>query len=248
VVEDSEGERREGANEAEREDWYDEELEALCEGIEMEDDASDGLVDRGEERAYEWLEPPDPEEMEGKGWDEGPEPPDPEETEESERVGPLCEGGVEGVGGAERVGEGEGASKPRRWDRVGGEDLAVSPERVFTHSLERGRRETPGGGWAEYYAEAASVQDEGHGRGQGGRSRVPGVGGGLVRRDVREGRAVERGRELGDRGTSGRSAGPGSSGPTAKGTQPSGAPGGWSSRETRGKNGTRAQGTGHGSS
>ncbi|MHA1261469.1 MAG: hypothetical protein ACTSSA_05140, partial [Candidatus Freyarchaeota archaeon] len=211
VVEDSEGERREDANEAEREDWYDEELEALCEGIEMEDDASDGLVDRGEERAYEWLEPPDPEEiweetelekpvgknewleppdpeeiweetelekpvgknewleppdpeeMEGEEWDEGSEPPNPEETEESERVGPLCEGGVEGVGGAERVGEGEGASKLRRWDRVGGEGLAVSPERGFTHSREWGRRETPGGGWAEYYAEAASVRDEGTG-------------------------------------------------------------------------------------
>jgi len=111
----------------------------------------------------EWLEPPDPEEIEGKEGDEGPEPPDPEETEEGERVGPLCEGGVEGGGGAERVGEGEGASKLRRWDRVGVEGLAVSPERGFTHSREWGRRETPGGGWAEYYAEAASVRDEGTG-------------------------------------------------------------------------------------
>nr|MDO8089118.1 hypothetical protein [Candidatus Sigynarchaeota archaeon] len=126
-------------------DWYDEELEALCEGIDMGD--GEEYESAGGREREDWYD----EELEAlcEGIDMGD---DVMEDPWEEKQEDMIEEGNGGGGGVES----------QWWDYSGGDDFGRVglPNREFTFTRRWERRDTPDEGWVEYYAETASARNE----------------------------------------------------------------------------------------
>jgi len=184
IKEDKGAEPPENRMEQMDDDWYDEELEALCEGIEMGDreehenaggrkredwyDEELEALCEGIEMENDVMEDPWEEKQENMSETEGDEGDNDfvlfDELEQR-MAAEKQEGGREGEGfSLKRVRKeaSEGGVESQRWDYFGGDDFGrvnlSNRESTFTRRWER--RDTPDKGWVEYYAETASARNE----------------------------------------------------------------------------------------